>query len=57
MYKKVGRPKKFDSRDIVVTVRLSKQEYTRLKMLADMKKSSISDVIRLLISKCWTLIS
>lgn len=57
MYKKVGRPKKFDSRDIVVTVRLSRQEYTRLRMLADKKKTSISDVIRLLISKCWTLIS
>lgn len=55
--KKVGRPKKVNSRDIVVTVRLSKHEYTRLKMLADVKKTSISDSIRLLISKCWALIS
>ena len=57
MRRKPGRPKMINSRDMVVTVRLSKQEYARLKMLADMKKTSISDSIRLLIGKCWTLIS
>lgn len=57
MYKKVGRPKKFNSRDIVVTVRMGRDEYTRLKLLAGKKKTSNSDIIRLLINKYWSLIS
>ena len=57
MYKKVGRPKKLNSRDIVVTVRMGRDEYTRLKLLAGKKKTSNSDIIRLLINKYWSLIS
>lgn len=57
MYKKVGRPKKFNSRDIVVTVRMGRDEYTRLKLLAGKRKTSNSDIIRLLINKYWSLIS
>lgn len=52
--KKPGRPKKFDSKDIVINVRLSKKEYGRLRSLADEKELSISSVIRMLINEYWT---
>jgi hypothetical protein len=52
--KKPGRPKKFDSKDIVINVRLSKKEYGRLRNLADEKEVSISSTIRMLINEYWT---
>ena len=55
MYKKKpGRPKKYDSKDIVITVRLSKKEYGRLRTLADEKETSISSMIRMLINEYWS---
>lgn len=54
MQKKPGRPKKYDSKDIVINVRLGKKEYGRLKSLADEKEMSISSVIRMLINEYWT---
>ena len=55
MYRrKPGRPKKFDSKNCVVTVRLNLKEMARLRALSEEKDMSISSVIRMLINEYWS---
>ena len=53
MYKKVGRPKKNNSRDAVFKLRLSRAELEKLRFMADENCVSMSELVRLWIDKKW----
>ena len=50
---KRGRPKQYNNKDVRITIRLSRQEFDRIRILADERDMSISKRIRRLINEYW----
>lgn len=55
MKSKRGRPKKVNAKDCTLTVRLTKKDMGRLRILAEEKDVSLSEMISRLIKICWEL--